>query len=740
MARQSEVRVPASRVAFATAATLATALAALALFTSASAQTQNSYPMLMSLKPVAVQVGNVTECELSARYNLHGATSLFVSGTGVTGEVIPPEAKEGDKAPDPKAAKPNMPKIKLRFTAAADAVPGPRDFRVLTPQGASTVGQLVVVGDPVVSETGDNNAPAKAQQISLPATVCGAIEAAEDVDCFKLSVTAGSSLVFRVWSMRLEDRIHDLQEHADPILTIRNASGATLAANDNHYSADPLLFYRFEQGGEYVLEIRDVRYKGNTDWVYAIEINSRPYVTQVLPLAVTPGGETTLSLVGYNLPPDAKTTVQVPADAPDGLRWIAPLVGGQPSNAVAVYVTRATVAMKPSAPSPPPENAAASATNAGMPATGTAPNVPAGQTIQVPSVVSGRIDKPGDVDRYTFDAKTGEKLLFEVISRRAESALDSYIRILNPQGAAISEADDMTADRIQSQDSRLENWTAPADGRYTIELRDMHLRGGPEFTYALLIKQAEPYFTLEIDTDKTQLAPGIYAPIYVRVVRKNGFSGAVQLAVDGLPAGVSAVCGRIPENSVDGCIILHAAADAPTGAANIRITGSGPRPNSAPDAPPLTAVARPLQEYYSPGGGRGNYPVEMHCVSVAEPMDIRSVSLSTNRITLKPGESQKIEVTIERAPGFKGNVTLDVLYQHLEQPYGNSLPKGMSVDVGNSKTLLTGEETKGVIALKATADAPAIENQLVPVMAHVSINFVMKATYCGEPVAVSVQK
>ena len=119
-------------------------------------------------------------------------------------------------------------------------------------------------------------------------------------------------------------------------------------------------------------------------------------------------------------------------------------------------------------------------------------------------------------------------------------------------------------------------------------------------------------------------------------------------------------------------------------------------------------------------------------------MDIRGVQLSLTEVNLKPGSSQKIEVTIERAPGFKGNVTLDVLYQHLEQPFGNSLPKGVKMDGANSKTLLTGEETKGFITLVAAGDAPAVEKQLIPVMAHVSINFVMKHTFCGAPVFVTV--
>jgi hypothetical protein len=292
---------------------------------------------------------------------------------------------------------------------------------------------------------------------------------------------------------------------------------------------------------------------------------------------------------------------------------------------------------------------------------------------------------------------------------------------------------------VNNADSWLENWAAPADGKYLLEIRDLHLRGGLQYTYAVEVTRSEPYFQLEADTDKTLLATGIGAVFYVRGLRKNGFAGDIQLGVDGLPPGVTAVCGKILANANDGCVVLTAAANATSGAANIRITGSAthPVPNGQPLA--LTAVAQILQEYYSPGGGRGNYPVDLHTVSVADPMDIRAVKLSTTAVTLKPGTSQKVEVTIERAPGFKGNVTLDVLFQHLESPFGNSLPKGVKMDGANSKTLLTGEETKGFITLIAAADAAAVEKQVIPIMTHVSINFVMKHTFCGDPVFVTVE-
>jgi hypothetical protein len=697
-------------------------LGTILIVAAAAAQTNNSYPMLMSVKPAAAQIGQTTEHEVNARYNLHGAYQIIVAGEGVKGEVVPPEKKEGEKPPE---TKPNLPKIKIRFTVAPDAVPGVRDFRIITPQGASTVGQIVIARDPIVSESADNDTAAKAQEMTLPATACGTIEKAEDLDFFKFNVEAGTALTFHVRSQRLLNRLHDMQIRVDPMITLRNATGGTLATSDNYYAGDPLLYYKFDQAGEYLLEIRDVRYQGNGDWTYSIEINSRPFITQALPLAVKPGVETKLTLVGYNLPPDGSADLTLPAETPAGMRWVSPPVGGQPANEFAVFVTGlVTVAEAPlsAAPADAAANPAATA-----------------QPFTVPSVLNGRIETPGEIDRYAFEAKAGDKLSFEVVARRAWSGLDPIIRILNDKGGALSESDDMVYHRVSSADSWLENWSAPADGKYILEIRDLHLRGGPQYTYAVQVTRAEPYFLLEADTDKTLLAPGVNAVFYVRGLRKNGFAGDIQLGVEGLPPGVTAVPGKILANANDGCVVLLAAADATAGAANIRITGSATHPVPNGEPLKLSAVAQPLQEYYSPGGGRGNSPVDLHTVSVADPMDIRAVKLSTTAVNLKPGTSQKIEVTIERAPGFKGNVTLDVLYQHLEQPFGNSLPKGVKMDGANSKTLLTGEETKGFITLVAAADAPAVEKQLVPVMAHVSINFVMKHTFCGAPVFVTVE-
>ncbi len=80
------------------------------------------------------------------------------------------------------------------------------------------------------------------------------------------------------------------------------------------------------------------------------------------------------------------------------------------------------------------------------------------------------------------------------------------------------------------------------------------------------------------------------------------------------------------------------------------------------------------------------------------------------------------------------------MFKHLSSVYGNSLPEGVTLDAPNSLTLLTSGAAKGSITLKAAANAPPVEKQQIVVMANVSLNFVMKATYASRPVLVSVVK
>lgn len=727
--------------------------AAFLLIASASeAVGQVSYPMLMDIRPIAVQAGATTENVVSARYDLFGTFQVFVEGDGVVGEAIPePTAPEAKPAVDPKMlakdakpadAKPvtdaktaaaaekaksekkpevakrkEQTKHKVRFTATKDAMPGVREFRLATPQGLSTVGQLVVVRDPITVETGSNNTQETANLIKLPAAVCGAIEAAEDVDMFKFKVEAGKSYVFHVRSARYEDKIHDLQTHSDPLIALKNQAGVVLSANDNFFYGDPLIQYTFKNAGDYYLEVRDVRYQGNEYWQYCVEIHERPLVVTTLPSALKAGTKQNVELIGLQLPAGAKGEIEIPAGAKEGVLWARPKLGNTVLDPVPVTVASIPV------------------TNETSYEKGT---VPEAQEVAAPAVIAGRIAKPGELDYYSFAAKKGERFTFEVTARRAQSSLDSIIAIYDDKAKRLLEADDAQIHKMAYSDSLTEFWSAPADGKYAVEVRDLHLRGGEAFTYSLAISRSEPHFTLHTDMDKVLICGDTGAQLFVKCVRKNGFVGEIELNVEGLPKGVRAECGKILASGMDGSILFYAEPGTKPAVTPMRITGKAKHLAADGKEVLLTADARPWQETYMPGGGRGHYPVDTLFCSVAKPLDVVKVTVSPTDVVLKPGASQKLEIAIERGEGFDKNVTLDLIYRHLASPFGDSLPKGVTIDEKQSKMLLTAKDAKGYITITAAKDAAAAEKQLVPVMAQVSVNFVMKMSYCGAPLRVTV--
>ncbi|MEQ1828455.1 MAG: PPC domain-containing protein, partial [Pirellula sp.] len=600
-----------------------------------------------------------------------------------------------------------------------DAIPGIRDIRIATPRGVSTVGQIVLVSDPIAYEKKDNDTPAGAQEISLPITACGRIEKAEDVDYYRFHADANTSLCFHVMCMRLQDRVHDLQQHADPILTLREINGNVIASSDNEFFADPLIYHRFEREGDYLLEIRDVRYQGNAYWEYSIEINEHPMVMSAFPMGVIANQSTSIELIEHGVTGQSRIEVNPTAKPGNKIQFVAAKVQESITRALPLVVSDVPMNVES-------EDASDSMADA--------------QSISVPAGINGRIASEGDVDFYSFQALKGERYTFEVFARRLGSSLDSHLRVLDEKGNQLQIGDDMRIGKRNYADSLIENWTVPANGKYFLEVRDLHLRGGKSFVYFVEVTRSDPQFALYVDTDKTPIAPGTTGVVFVRAEKKNGFNSEIQLEVSGLPKNVTAHCGRIlAGKSVDGCIVFEADANAAMGATNIEIHGIPSEAGSAAGGPSsLRSMATVYQEIYQPGGGRGHWPVESHVIAITAPSDIRKVDVSTVDLRLKPGESKEIDIEIHRAEDFDKNVTLEATYSHLNTIFGSSLPEGVTVDGTASNTLLTSGATKGKIVLKAAANAAPVERQQIVIMANVSLNFVMKATYASKPIQISI--
>src|SRR5437868_1035044 len=179
-------------------------------------EAQTSYPMTMRVEPTAVTRGRTVEVTIGGRENFEGAWALLCQDPGLQGQIRKVEAVERPQARSrPGGRRQATPQIRARLDVSTDAPLGPREIRVATPQGVSTVGLVVVVNDPVVVEGDDqaNDRPETAQKLMLPAVAAGRIGKLEDVDWYAFEAAKGEWITFEVWANRLENKIHDLQAH-----------------------------------------------------------------------------------------------------------------------------------------------------------------------------------------------------------------------------------------------------------------------------------------------------------------------------------------------------------------------------------------------------------------------------------------------------------------------------------------------------------------------------------------------
>ena len=307
------------------------------------------------------------------------------------------------------------------------------------------------------------------------------------MDWYSFRATAGQRLTFLVWANRLENKIHDLQAHFDPILALHDEQGRELAVDDNREFADPRLSFAVKETGTYFLQIRDTTYAGNADWTYVLHATAGPVASSVTPMAVNPGAKAELHAQGDNFDTGQAIALDVPRDVPPG-PWLAALPTDQgPTLPVPLVVTTLPVATESDDTPAGPEGA---------------------QALAMPVAISGVLGAPNDVDGYRFEAKKGQVFAFEVVARRAGSTADPVLRVIGDKGASLAEADDSPG----TKDPRLE-WTAPADGAFVVQVSDLHSRGGADFGYVLEAEAATPDFVLTCDPDKLNLGPGAGADL-----------------------------------------------------------------------------------------------------------------------------------------------------------------------------------------------------------------------------------
>src|SRR6202522_955203 len=111
------------------------------------------------------------------------------------------------------------------------------------------------------------------------------------------------------------------------------------------------------------------------------------------------------------------------------------------------------------------------------------------QSVVLPATMVGTITAPGDKDRYEFDGKTGEDVVFEVVASKLGSRLESLLVLSDSLGRVLAEA----GRHDNSPDTTL-TYRLPQDGKYTLPISDREGSGAKD-DYYRVDAGALPYIT-----------------------------------------------------------------------------------------------------------------------------------------------------------------------------------------------------------------------------------------------------
>lgn len=427
------------------------------------------------------------------------------------------------------------------------AAPGVRRWSVHTAQGVTAGLPFVIGRGPEVVEQEVDGEPIPTA-VALPVTINGRVFPRQDIDIWTFEAQAGQTITCSVLAARLGSPLISRLEVRDP-------AGQVIAEDLGSRGGDAFLQFETKATGRHAMHIHDAEYGGLQHYVYRLLITAGPFVTSAFPLGGAPGENLTVTLQGANLS-SLTTTVRLPGTSgevfwwhPDGLACDELGIPLDVSPAVAVAESEPNATLE-------------------QPQLVTLP----ADSPQKGVAINGRIDSPGDVDHFSFDAKSGVPLRVSIRAAALLSPLDSVIAVFDAKGQIVAQADDAN----NSPDAAL-TFTPAAEGRYIVAIKDrLSSRGGPDFAYRLHIAQGEEKpavpFALKLPSDVLNIDRGGQAALKVDVQR-FGFNETIELNCEGLPAGVTVTGTSIAQGGNQANLTFKAEATAKSGLQYVKIVG-----------------------------------------------------------------------------------------------------------------------------------------------------------------------
>jgi len=635
-------------------------------------------PVLKPILPLGIQRGTSLDLTLTGT-NLAGPISLVASFPAKI--TIPTDANNGK----------DETKLRVKLEVPADAPLGFHTLRLATARGMSNFRIFCIDDLAQVVEVATNHAKNMAQDVTPPCVVVGKADV-EISDYFKFKATAGQRLSFEVLGRRLGSAF-------DPQITLYNAqTGRELPngySNDSPgLQTDPRLTYVFPEAGEYLVEIRDVSYRGGEDFLYRLRIGDFPCATTPLPLAVKRGSKVAVQFAGSGIDKVAPVEVQAPTDPNLDAIQVAPRgANGLHGWPVSLLLSDLDEILEQE-----PNNEPAKANR-----------------IPVPGAVSARFQEKGDLDYFVFAAKKGQRYILEAHTAELNSPSEVYLVLRDAKGGQLKASDPMAAPRL--------DYTATADGDLLVSAEHLHYWGGPDETYRLTVTPYEQDFDLAVGIDRYDASQGGTLAIPIMAVRRE-YTGPIEVSVVG-PAGlqgqVTIPTGKPPAPNQPAAVLIVAIGDLPMGPQAFAIQGK-----ATISGKPVTRLASVRTVISTEMAGLPVPPRQLW-TSLALAVTERAPFTLTAKFDMAsaaPGKPAPLTVTVTRVAGFSADVALTAV----------GLPANVTAALKNIPAGMN--EAKGQLNLAANAAVGEFPIVLTGKVKHMGKDFVVNSL----PVVLVIKK
>jgi hypothetical protein len=595
-------------------------------------------PSLGAIRPIGGQRGTELEITLSGA-RLGDALEIVYYQAGITTIAL---KKVDDN------------NIKAKIKIAPDCGLGLHDLRVRTATGISELRTFSVGALKEISEVEPNNDFAAPQSIPMNVTLSG-IADNEDVDYFVVQAKKGERVSAEIEGLRL-----GISEF-DPYVAILNAKRFELGASD-----DAALLWRdgftsiiAPEDGKYIIQVRESGYAGNGNCLYRLHVGNFPRSTALVPAGGKLGETLQVRWIG-DAAGETTSTVKLPAKYQTDFGLLR-----QDDKGVSPYANPFRLSPLSNVIEKEPNNDAEHAT-----------------PFEAPMALNGVIEKPGDVDHFTFKAAKGQVFDIHCYARRVRSPLDPVMYLAKKGAGAMLGADDAIG-----PDSYF-RFQAPEASEYVIWLVDHLGKGGPDYFYRIEVTPVEPKLVMTTNAEQIPLGTGVMSLAVPKGNRqailiygnRADFGGDLNVDVSALPPGVSVEAPTIVASQVVVPVLFSAKADAPLGGTLAQLSGK-----------PVDAKLKVPSEFRQESVlvlGQNNVnvwsrTVDRLAVAVTEECPY-TIEIVEPKVPLVRGGSMGLKVRAHRKPPFKAAIAVYLPWN----PPGVGSAGGIAIPEGQNEAVI----------------------------------------------------